>query len=35
MRSNHEEESEFIYGDDNTRLTQCNFGSNDCAKSWR
>lgn len=33
--SNHEEESEFIYGDDVTRLTACNFGSNDCARSWR
>jgi hypothetical protein len=33
--SNHEEESEFIYGDDTTKLTACNYNSNDCAKSYR
>lgn len=32
---NHEEESEFVYGDDNIRITNCNFGSNECAKAWR
>ncbi len=31
---NHEEESEFVFGDDTTRITACNYGSSDCARSW-